>query len=210
MNHMRKKAAVSKYRPALEAGATAEELQEQIIADGYTEDETKEILNSLAAPGSGEDETGNIPPAGPLDKQNPQQGNEGVEQQQPQDQDLSKNQGKEMSKEEKALMQSSNQEPLAESQGDKGKKVRESPYKAYDLWEVRVDKEERIDPVTRTPFAAITGFTAIIQKRKNVKLEPTLVDELNAQSHNNLLRYYPAGKITNGDFESVDIQTTKE
>lgn len=86
---------------------------------------------------------------------------------------------------------------------------KQSNYKVYDLWSVDISRRERPNPANpREKIVEIESFTAIKQLRKNVKLELSVVNDLNAQSHNSQRRYYESGSITNGNTEKVNITTT--
>lgn len=86
-----------------------------------------------------------------------------------------------------------------------GKKTQ---YKEYDQWQVDISRREVPNPYNpREKIVEIESFMAIKQLRKNVKLEETVVRDLNAQSHNSMRRYYLSGSITNGNQEKVNITT---
>ena len=84
---------------------------------------------------------------------------------------------------------------------------KKSKYSQYDLWQIEVGRSEKRDPVSRQSYVVIESFTAIKPIRKGVKLESQVVNDMNAQSHNSLRRYYLSGSITNGNTEKVDITT---
>lgn len=87
---------------------------------------------------------------------------------------------------------------------------KQSNYKVYDLWSVDISRRERANPANpREKIVEIESFTAIKQLRKNVKLEQSVVNDLNAQSHNSQRRYYESGSITNGNTEKVNITTAE-
>jgi hypothetical protein len=85
--------------------------------------------------------------------------------------------------------------------------VKKSQYLRYDLWQVEISRKERTDPASRQKVVDIDSFTAIKKLRENVKLEDSVVGDLNAQSHNSLRRYYLAGSITNGHVQKANITT---
>lgn len=86
-------------------------------------------------------------------------------------------------------------------------KEKPSSYKAYEKWRVEVKREEMDNP--RNPMqriTVITGFKAF-EKLRNCKIEESVADSLNEQSHNSGIRYYKAGTVTGGDFENAQLST---
>lgn len=74
-------------------------------------------------------------------------------------------------------------------------------YPEYDLW--IVDKQD-IDS-DRDGNAKKAKLTAVRIERKAVKIEDSVAEHLNTQSHNNLRRYYKIGTVQNGDEETITI-----
>lgn len=84
---------------------------------------------------------------------------------------------------------------------------KKSNYKQYDLWLIDISKREVTDHRTRDKYVVIESYTTIKKLREKVKLEQQVVDQLNAQSHNSLRRYYLSGSVRNGDTEKVNLET---
>lgn len=74
-------------------------------------------------------------------------------------------------------------------------------YPVYDLWKVDVDAVKK----DKDDNAKQVKFTAVKIVRENVKIEDSVAETLNAQSHNSQRRYYKKG-TKNGFEETVTIQ----
>lgn len=75
-------------------------------------------------------------------------------------------------------------------------------YPKYDMWKIdsSVIRDSKGEPTGRYTF------TAIKKLREKVKIETSVAEELNKQSHNSLRRYYLCDTVTNGNEETVSIK----